>query len=109
MDEFTFPPDVDWRTACEAIADAFIRQSQGIQRELLKLAERLDALEANGLKFAGVYSKALSYKKGTLIHWRGSAWIATRDIDPGEAEPDKTNPAWHLFSARGRDASGTSR
>jgi hypothetical protein len=109
MDEFTFPPDCEWRTASEAIADAFIRRSLEIQRELLKLAERLDALEAGGLKFAGPFNSAMSYRKGTVVHWRGSAWVAVCNVEPGEIAPEKNSLNWSLFAARGRDASGTNR
>lgn len=44
-DKFVFPDDCDWRTASEAIADAFIRRSQQLERELSDLRSAITAIE----------------------------------------------------------------
>ena len=61
----------------------------------LKLAEA----QAGGIKYMGVYQRAVEYERGSLVTFDGSMWCAnerTRD------ELGKTG-AWTLAVKRGRD------
>lgn len=65
--------------------------------EPLKL--RIAELEKGGVKYCGVFQRALDYKRGSLVTFEGSAWCAlvdTREV-PGKSD------AWQLAVKAGRD------
>ena len=81
------------------------RDNEGVLR-----ASVFEQTPPNGnLKFAGPYNPNQRFPNGSVTHYRGSAWVAVRDVEPGEAVPEKGSLSWSLLAARGRDASGSSR
>ena len=52
-----------------------------VRDEILKAFEplraRLEAVEATGIRYQGVYQKAQEYKRGDCCSYDGSMWIAT--------------------------------
>ena len=64
------------------------------------LENRLKAVEASGLKYAGVWQRAQTYPRGSVATHKGSAWVAL--ADGVEAEPG-LSAAWQLAVRRGDD------
>ncbi|MGG7580633.1 transposase [Rhizobium sp. Nf11,1] len=62
---------------------------------LLEHQARLTALESHGVKYAGVYQKALGYRRGTVCTHAGSMWIALADTPEGVA-PGSNGAFWQL-------------
>jgi hypothetical protein len=60
---------------------------------------RIAELEKGGLKYCGVYQRALDYKRGSLVTFEGSAWCAL--VDTREV-PGRSN-SWQLAVKAGRD------
>lgn len=81
------------------LVDALVRIEQ--------LESRLGEVEKGGISFGGLYQRALSYKKGCIVTYKGSAWIALSDI-AGGVEPT-TTAHWALMVKAGRDASSKDR
>ena len=77
-----------------------------VAKQLEPLTARLHALEAKGsapgMKFAGVWQRALGYGEGSVVTYDGSAWIALKDIVAGE-KPSDGATSWQLVVKRGRD------
>lgn len=63
------------------------------------LKDRVEAMEAHGVKYAGVYQKALPYRKGHVVTHSGSMWVALRDAD--EREAPGASDAWQLAQKHG--------
>ena len=70
-----------------------------------ELEARITALESHGVKYAGVYQKAASYRRGTVVTSDGALWIALRDAAGGE-QPGKAPDAWQLAAKSTRPTSG---
>ena len=68
--------------------------------EVERLESRVRELEGRGLKYAGVWQRALHYERGAAVTHQGYAWIALTETG---AEPG-TDAAWQLMVKRGRDA-----
>src|SRR6476620_8452169 len=83
----------DWKIGVAGVAEALLQIEKKLHAHFKSrvdaLEKRLAELEANGLKFAGVYSKAVYYQRGSVTHHKGAAWIAVRDIEPGGVEPER--------------------
>lgn len=52
--------------------------------------------------YRGVHSAETTYRKGSVVTWAGSSWIAKTDNPEGK--PDTENSGWSLSTKRGRDA-----
>lgn len=88
-------------TTVEEMASAlFARSYMGLSEKLHRLSERIGDVEAHGLKYAGVWQRALDYERGDVVTHKGSAWIA---VDNVRAEPGSTS-GWQLMVKRGRNA-----
>jgi hypothetical protein len=64
------------------------------------LEARQTALESRGLAYVGVFQRAATYRRGSVVTHEGSAWIATVDaegVEPGDGK------IWQLLVKRGRD------
>lgn len=57
--------------------------------------------------YRGVHSAEESYRKGSVVTWAGSSWIAKMDNPTGK--PDTENSGWSLSTKRGRDAKTPAR
>lgn len=84
----------------EIVGKLAMQMHMHFAEELNRLTERVDSVAARGLKYAGVYQRALDYERGDVVTHKGSAWIALRDA---ATEPGDT-PEWQLMVKRGRDA-----
>jgi hypothetical protein len=79
------------------IGDAIVAY---VAKELRPLRERIEQLEAGGLKYVGVYQPAQAYARGSVCTFDGSGFVALRDTineKPGSSD------AWQLAIKRGRD------
>jgi hypothetical protein len=65
---------------------------------------RIEKLEAQALKYQGVYDETRSYPAGSLTTLGGSAWIAVADCGVGE-RPGKA-ATWKLAIKAGEAAKG---
>ncbi|MBB2698995.1 UNVERIFIED_ORG: hypothetical protein GGI66_003672 [Rhizobium esperanzae] len=70
---------------------------------LLEHQARLDAMESHGVRYCGVYQKALSYRRGDVVTASSSMWTALRDTAEGE-QPGKALDAWQLSAKAARPA-----
>jgi hypothetical protein len=73
------------------------------QRRFEEIERRLDVIESQGIKFMGVYQRAIEYGRGSVVVRDGSSWVCIDEITrqvPGEGA------AWALLAKAGRDASG---
>jgi hypothetical protein len=78
------------------------KTSSPAAKRLDQLSQRVAELEAGGLIYCGVWAAdGSAYRKGTLVTHAGSAWIALREVKPGE-QPG-TCDAWQLAVKRGKD------
>ena len=66
------------------------------------LVRRIDEIEQRGIRFEGVWQRALSYGRGAMVVHGGSLWAC---VGPAEAaaEPGKS-AAWQLAAKAGKDA-----
>ena len=64
------------------------------------LAQRLEAIEARGIKFMGTYQRAIDYTRGSVVVSKGSSWIA---LKPTSDEPGASD-TWALMAKAGKDA-----
>lgn len=70
-----------------------------VAEELASLHRRLDEIEARGVKYAGTYQRAQTYRRGDVVTHKGSAWAAV--AAETESEPGNT-ASWQLM-VRGVD------
>jgi hypothetical protein len=68
--------------------------------QVRELRERLSEVESSGIKYCGVFQRAQSYRRGSLVTHDGSAWCAV--TDEADGVPGKSD-AWQLMVKRGRD------
>ncbi|TCU38759.1 transposase [Rhizobium azibense] len=66
-----------------------------ITETLQSLKARVEALESRGIEFAGVWQRAVPYRRGTVVTASGAMWTALRDTVEGES-PGKALDAWQL-------------
>ena len=71
------------------------------------LRKRIDDLEATSLHYAGIFSRGLSYSRGSLTTHGGSLWFCFRSTDGGEVPGDGDSP-WQLV-AKGGQLTGTAQ
>lgn len=71
-----------------------------------KLEARIVELEGQGVRYCGVFQSAMAYKRGDLVTFDGSMWVALRNVvveKPGASE------SWQLCVKRGRDGKDAGR
>jgi hypothetical protein len=69
--------------------------------KLRVLSARVEQLEAGGVRYAGIWQRALPYPKGTVVTSGGGMWVALRDTSEGEKPGDAPN-AWQLAAKAAR-------
>lgn len=69
--------------------------------KLRVLSARVEQLEAGGVRYAGIWQRALSYPKGTVVTSDGGMWVALRDTSEGE-KPGEAPNAWQLAAKAAR-------
>jgi hypothetical protein len=65
-----------------------------LARHLAAVEARLAELEGKGIKYSGVWQRAQDYKRGDVVTYDGSAWVAT--AEETRAQPGATN-GWQLL------------
>jgi hypothetical protein len=69
-----------------------------IREEILKaftpLRERIEAVEATGVRYQGIYQKAQEYRRGDCVTHDGSMWIATCETPPHQIPGNSSR--WQL-------------
>ena len=65
-----------------------------LQDEIAALKTRVAELEENGIRYCGIYQRALPYRRGDQVTHDGARHTALRDIQPCEA-PLKSD-GWQL-------------
>jgi hypothetical protein len=107
LDEFTLVVMRGVRDFVQPTFDAQSRRMSAIETAL-KTIERLEArladVEKRGLRYLGVYQRAMDYRRGDATTHDGSLWIATDDTrgQPG------VDANWQLAVKRGRDGKDVS-
>ena len=73
---------------------------KSLEEQVTTLERRVADLESRVPEYQGVYSAVETYRKGALVTWDGSMWIAraTTNHQPG------TTDSWQLCVKHGRDA-----
>jgi hypothetical protein len=79
-----------------------IEQDNKLATRLKVLEAKVAELEAGGIQYHGVHQRGLAYKRGAMVTWDGSAWIAVQDVLQG-CVPGEHN-GWQLAVKKGRDA-----
>ncbi|MGO6724411.1 MULTISPECIES: transposase [Rhizobium] len=72
-----------------------------LKDEIIELKNRLDAIESHGVKYAGVYQKALAYRRGMVVTSSGAMWVALADTPEGVA-PGSNGAFWQLSAKAAR-------
>jgi hypothetical protein len=65
------------------------------------LRERIIELEKRGVDYKGVYQRAALYRRGDIVTYDGSMFVAVTDIEPNELPGN--GGAWCLAVKRGQD------
>jgi hypothetical protein len=88
------------RTFAEAV-DTLVNAHAERGLEIQALRQRLAEIETKGIRYAGVWQRALEYARGSVVTHGGSAWVALADNTKGEPG---SNDAWQLMVKKGADA-----
>lgn len=67
-----------------------------------ELERRMAAVEATGIRYLGVYQRATEYRKGDVVTFAGSAWVAIKAVTEGTV-PGGDTAAWQLAVRAGKD------
>ncbi|MDX0415211.1 transposase [Sinorhizobium medicae] len=86
---------------CSGILEATIQALAARDAQIADLTKRLDALEAGGIKYCGVWQRAASYAKGSIVTDGGSAWVALKNTEDGDKPGDASS--WQLMVKAGRN------
>jgi hypothetical protein len=65
------------------------------------LKKQIAELEAGGIKYCGVYQRAIQYRRGDVVTYDGSMFCAVGNPPLGESPNQGLN--WQLAAKRGRD------
>lgn len=63
-----------------------------VEKELAPLRKSIEALEENALRYAGLFSRGMSYARGDLVTHAGSVWYTWRETSGGEAPGEAGSP-----------------
>lgn len=74
----------------------------GDQKRIAVLESRLAAIEAKGVEFCGSWQRAVDYRRGSMVVYKGSLWAATSDAGHGAVPGESSD--WQLAAKAGRDA-----
>ena len=93
------------RFVAQRIAERLIplaAQIDGLKAEVRELKSQMREVQEGGVRYCGVYQRAAEYRRGDVISYDGSMWVALRSTDPMEI-PGKS-ACWQLSVKHGRDA-----
>lgn len=63
--------------------------------KLRALSARIAELEAGGVRYSGCYQRALEYRRGSVVTFASSMWIALDDV-PAGGQPGSNGALWQL-------------
>lgn len=63
--------------------------------KLKALSARIAELEGGGVRYSGCYQRALEYRKGSVVTFASSMWIALDDV-PAGVQPGSNGASWQL-------------
>ncbi|MGR9156040.1 transposase [Rhizobium leguminosarum] len=63
--------------------------------KLKALSARIAELEGGGVRYSGCYQRALEYRKGSVVTFASSMWIALDDVPVG-VQPGSNTAFWQL-------------
>ncbi|TLX14462.1 transposase [Rhizobium sp. MHM7A] len=69
--------------------------------KLTALSARIEQLEAGGVRYAGIWQRALPYRKGSVVTSDGAMWIALADTPEGVV-PGSDPSIWQLAAKSAR-------
>ncbi|WP_151610867.1 transposase [Sinorhizobium alkalisoli] len=69
--------------------------------KLASLSSRIALLEEGGIRYAGIYQRAVAYSKGDAVTHAGSLWIALKTVPVGAA-PSSDPVYWQLAAKGGK-------
>lgn len=92
---------LDEDTAVDVIAEVIAEIRRELRAEIAELKAQLATIETKGVSFEGVFQRAQSYRRGSMVVYEGSLFAATRSTQPGEIPG--ANAAWQLAAKAGRD------
>ncbi|MBB4194879.1 transposase [Rhizobium aethiopicum] len=69
--------------------------------KLKALSARISELEAGGVRYAGIWQRALPYRKGSVVTSDGAMWIALADTPEGVV-PGSDPSIWQLAAKSAR-------
>lgn len=72
-----------------------------LKKQIKNLSDRVEDLEASGIKYCGVWQRANEYKRGDVATHEGSMFVAVANPRLGEMPGQSLN--WQLAVKRGRD------
>jgi hypothetical protein len=55
-----------------------------LKNQVAQLTERVEALEASGIQYVGVYQRACQYRRGDVCTYEGAMWVAIMEAPPNE-------------------------
>src|SRR5690606_33238328 len=104
------PPSLRLLLLTNAISNARLKEAILVRDDrIAELERRLEAIEAGGIAYRGVWQRSQSYSKGAAVTHKNSLWIAlqpsSEGIEPGTAEAAKH---WQL-AAKGERPEPTIR
>ena len=93
----------DWlRTMLQTVGRYVHAQTKPLELRIAKLEAQIEELQVSGFKYAGVWQRAGSYSKGTVVTFDGSMFVAVKNAQPAQAP--LTSDCWQLAVKAGRDA-----
>jgi len=78
-----------------AVREYVVSAIEPLAKRIVELERQVDSLESGGLKFVGVYQRALRYPKGSAATLDGALWVSLRDAQEGE-QPGRAPMVWQL-------------
>ena len=77
-------------------------QVRPLKDEITALKSQVAEIQDHGFKYAGVWQRAGSYAKGTVVTFDGSMFVAVKETQPAQAP--LASEVWQLAVKAGRDA-----
>lgn len=87
--------------ARSALIQSFREEISERDEVIDQLRKRIDAIEAGGIAYKGVWQRAATYAKGSIVTDGGSAWIALKNTEDGDKPGDANS--WQLMVKAGRN------
>src|SRR5262245_27397702 len=67
-----------------------------IKKAVAPLLQSIAELEAGGIRYQGVFQKAIAYRKGDVTTFDGSMWICVADVVAQGGEAPGKSSSWQL-------------